>query len=245
MAEWQIDREAAKSAGYTDQEIDAYLNELNKQEVSTTSNPITPEQVSIPETPSPVPTPGMSTQAPDMVNSISNTADIATTEGFGYGHPAVDKAPLDPNANVPMTNSIGGVPFSGTVTDPSGQYYEGFGNYYGTVGASPEELAQMSPEEKVRMATTANSIMATNPSNEAANEQLAGAFPGKNVNFNAHLQNPIISDPQGIATGSANLTMGSTGRSTGKHTHQQFIDVNGQPMDYEEAMNIIRSRQYR
>lgn len=240
-----IDYQEVINAGANPAELKAYL-EANP-DIELTNYTETP---STPDTPSPAPTPGMSTnqnmsQAPDMVNSVPNSPDIQTTEGFQYGHPGVDKAPLDPNQNVPMTNSIGGVPFSGTTTDPSGQYYAGFGNYYGAVGASPAELAQMTPEEKAGMATTANNIMSQNPTNEQANEQLAAAFPGKNINFNAHLENPVFSDPQGIATGSANLKMGSTGYSTGKHTHQQFINIDGVPMDYEEAMNMIRSRQYR
>lgn len=232
----------AKEAGFTDDEI----AQFQTLEASNPTPPSDYSQTPVSSINSPIPTPMQSVQQPpDMVSPFTDESEIVTTTPFSYSHPGVDKAPLDPAQDVPMTNPIGGVPFSGTVADPSGQYYAGFGNYYGTVGANPSELAQMSPEEKVRMQTVAQGIMAQNPSNEQANSELAGAFPGKNINFQAHLQDPVMADPQGIATGSAQLKMGSTGNSTGKHGHNQTIDEFGNPVDYETMMQVIRNRQYR
>jgi hypothetical protein len=210
---WNIDREAAKAAGYTDAEIDSYMASLVQKEVQPTA---------------------------DVVSPFKDVSNLNVTQAESSSHPAVDIAPTNPEQTVPMTNPIGGVPFSGTV--PNGQ---GYGNYYGTIGASPAELAQMTPEEKVRMTTMANEIMSGNPSNEEANARLAASFPGKNVNFSGHLANALPADPQGVATGSAQLTMGSTGNSTGTHVHNQGVDTTGQPTDYMQLMDLIRNRMYR
>ena len=228
--------------GYSPEEIDQFLSGTELTVINKPEQAVQP----IPQVPQTTQDPvAYVQQPPDMVSPIKDESGIVTTTPFSYSHPAVDKAPLNPNQTVGMTNPIGGVPFSGTVADPSGKYYAGFGNYYGTIGASPAELAQMTPEERVRMSTTAQQIMSRNPSNEQANAELAQSFPGKNINFNAHLANPVFSDPQGVATGSAQLEMGSTGRSTGKHAHSQTIDEFGNPVDYEQMMNIVRNRQYR
>jgi murein DD-endopeptidase MepM/ murein hydrolase activator NlpD len=87
--------------------------------------------------------------------------------------------------------------------------------------------------------------MKNNPDNVQANSELASAFPGKNVNFSAHLANALPSDPQGVATGSANLTMGNTGHSTGTHVHNQGVDTTGKPTDYLQLMELIKNRMYR
>jgi hypothetical protein len=233
---WQIDRQKAKEAGYTDQEIDAYLNGLNAQEQQPT-----------PQTPSPLPTPGMSTpdlqskQVPDVVDAFPDRTGIVETQAPSFEHTgAVDEAP-DPNSsrygtNIEITNPYGGVGFSGTVTDPSGQYYEGIGNYGGTIGASDEELAHMTPEIRADMSKKAKEILSQNLTNEQAFEQLKAAFPGKNWNFVGHLLTDPKLNPQGVATGSAKMIMGSTGNSNADHTHEQGGSAEGVPMTYLEKL---------
>lgn len=233
----------ALDMGYTPQEIESYLA---GKEVEVINKPES--------TPAPVSTPAPGnvdykkllgiTKPEDIVSPIIDESKVWRSSDFGADHQGVDIASVNPEDKIEMTNLLGGVPFSGTVTDPYG-YYSGLGNYYGVIGASPEELKQMPIEEKQRMAQTAQEILNRNLTNEQATEEFAKAFPGKKSYFAGHLAGPVATSPEGMATGSARMTMGSTGKSSGPHSHIQFTDEYGQPMDYAKAMEIVRNKFYR
>lgn len=188
---------------YTPEEVDAFLN---------------PQKSA---SPSPQPTPTIAPTAPNYVNPLLGKTGVVTGT-LGDGHYGEDTAYTDPNESL-MTNPIGGTPFSGTIKDGYGNT-SGYGNYFGVIGGSPEEQAQMTPEEKVRMFTVANQYMAQNPQNI---QGLQALFPGKNINVQGHLSEPVQSGLD-VATGSAKMNMGNTGKSTGTHLHDELLSSEGQ-----------------
>jgi murein DD-endopeptidase MepM/ murein hydrolase activator NlpD len=230
---WDIDRDKAKSLGFTDQEIDQYLAGLNEQETQPTAqtnpqqdySPLLAQPTQAPVAPAPTPptTEPQTPQPPDVVTPMTNN-DFVMTQGRGEnpyyygegGHKGEDIAYTEPASTYKMTNPIGGVPFSGTGGD--------FGNYYGVIGANPQELAQMTPEEKVRMSTDARQYMDQSPAGIA---ELSQFIPGKNINLQGHLAEPVDVNPMGVGTGSATMNMGSTGNSSGVHLHDEFVDTQG------------------
>ena len=213
-----LDYQEALSKGATEQDIADFVKTNPQIEIrgmpSSSGTKTTPQ-------PQVVPTPSISTPSlPDYVSPLAGEARM--TQSFGEnGYAGEDLAYSDPSQSA-MTNPIGGVPFSGTIARDG--RYAGYGNYYGVIGASPEELAQMTPEEKVRMYTVANEYMAQNPENIAGMQAL---FPGKNINLQGHLAEPVPSGME-VATGSAQMNMGSTGHSTGRHLHNELLNTQGQ-----------------
>lgn len=221
---WDIDRQKAYEVGYTPEEVDAYLSNLNKQEVST---------------PSPAPTPPMSTnqnmsKVPDVVNPFTKPQNEQITQGLGEnpyyynqgveGHEGVDLINENPDA----TNPIGGI-------NVSGYNPEGYGNWQAVVGASPAELAQMTPEEKDKLRRIVGEYVSGQPANIRGLD-----IAGKNISLQAHLANPAPSVPE-IATGSANLKMGGT-PYWDPHLHSAYKDTEGNMRD---LMEVIRSMKYR
>lgn len=202
---------------YTQEEVDAILNPQSSNSSTTTPQP----------TPAPQKT-------PDYVNPLLGKSGVVTGT-LGGGHYGEDTSYTDPNESQ-MTNPIGGTPFSGSIKDQYGNL-AGYGNYYGVIGGSPEEQAQMTPEEKVRMFTVANQYMAQNPQNI---QGLQSLFPGKNINVQGHLNEPVQSGLD-VATGSAKMNMGSTGHSTGKHLHDELLNIQGQIVPLSEM--IIKALQ--
>lgn len=172
---------------------------------------------------------------PDYVNPLTQQGGVVTST-MGGDHPYGEDVAYPAEGPTAMTNPIGGTPFSGSIKDAYGNLV-GYGNYLGTIGGSPEEQAQITPEEKIRMYTVANEYMANNPENISGLQSL---FPGKNINIQGHLANPVSSGLD-MATGSAQLEMGSTGHSTGKHLHDELLNTQGQfsPL----SQNIIKALQ--
>jgi len=227
---WQIDMTEALKY-YSREEIDSYLNGLNQQEqASTPSNP---------ETPSPAPTPMMSTnqnisKAPDVVNPFVKPQNETMTQGLGEnpysygqdveGHEGVDLI----NDNPDITNPIGGI-------NVSGYNPNGYGNWQAVIGASPEELAQMTPEEKDALRKQVGEYIVQQPANIRDLN-----IPGKNVSVQAHLQDPAPSAPE-IATGSANLKFGGSG-GWSPHLHSAYKDTQG---NMQDLMEVIRKMSYR
>jgi len=235
-----FDREAAKKAGYTDQEIDAFLSSIgitSEQLLGQPSpTPVTPDTTMAQNAPRmPVQGSSIPMTVPDYVTPMKGENPVMTQKMYdrpwvygGMGHRGEDLAYND--GQDALTNPIGGVTFSGY--DPYG-----FGNYSGVIGASPEELAQMSPEEKVRMAQQASDYMAGGQADISGLSQIA---PGKNISLQGHLAEPA-NLPSEVATGSANLRMGSTGFSTGPHLHQEFMNTEGQL----QPLSVLLEREIR
>ena len=229
---WNIDRKKAYELGYTPEEVDAYLNGLNQQEQTTSTAYI----------PAPAPTPPLSSQsqpinpqAPDVVNPFPNPQNQTMTQGLGenpyyYGQGAEGHEGIDlVNDNPDMTNPIGGLNVSGT--NPGG-----YGNWQAIIGASPEELAQMTQEEKDKLRRQVGEYIINQPANIRDLN-----VDGKNVSLQAHLAEPAPNAPE-LATGSAKLKMGNTGFGTGPHLHQVYKDTKGNMRD---LMEVIRNMTYR
>lgn len=227
-----FDYQAAINAGMSPEEINSFLNEnkleaINKpQEERPSAQQLLgqPDSAMAQNTPK-MPVEGERITMPTLPDYVTPTTgkDAVMTQQMGerpwfyggMGHRGEDLAYNDGQTG--LTNPIGGVTFSGY--DPYG-----FGNYSGVIGASPEELAQMSPEEKVRMAQQASDYMS---GGQADITGLSSVAPGKNISLQGHLAQPA-NLPSEVATGSAQLQMGSTGQSTGPHLHQEFMDTQGQ-----------------
>jgi murein DD-endopeptidase MepM/ murein hydrolase activator NlpD len=231
-----FDYQAALDAGMTREEIDAFLSEnpfeaINKPVEQPTEDytkylgsptPDTTMAQNAPKMPvqgSSIPMP----ELPDYVTPMTGKDPVIMTQAMGErpyyyggtGHRGEDLAYA--GSDTSLTNPIGGVTFSGY--DPYG-----YGHYSGVIGASPEELAQMNPEDKVRMAQSAQDYMSRGQADIAG---ISGIAPGKNISLQGHLAQPASLGPE-VATGSAQLQMGSTGHSTGPHLHQEFMDTQGQ-----------------
>jgi hypothetical protein len=129
------------------------------------------------------------------------------------------------NPNPEVTNPIGGINIAGT--SPSG-----YGNWQAIVGASPEELAQMSPETKEMLRQKVVEYMMSGPSDIRGLE-----LPGKNISLQAHLASPAPADSE-IATGSAKLEMGGSG-GWAPHLHSAFKDTNSQ---MQNILQLIKQR---
>lgn len=144
------------------------------------------------------------------------------TYGYGeLGHEGVDLV----NENPQATNPIGGINVAGTSP-------RGYGNWQVVVGASPEELSQMSPETKQEIRKNVEEYMLRNP------KDIRGLqIPDKNISIQAHLAEPAPADSE-IATGSANLTMGGTG-GWAPHLHSAFKNTKGQ---MENILDLIKQR---
>jgi hypothetical protein len=241
----EIFRKLAKERGLTDEDINAYLGEKKQLEEQsptqeTSQTPSISSSYVTPNTPAPVPTPPSTSQAqspdvrtPDVVNPFSNPQNETMTQGlnenpyaFGQGemgHEGIDLV----NDNPEMTNPIGGLNVAGT--NPAG-----YGNWQAIIGASPEELAQMTQEEKDALRKKVGEYIINQPANIRGLD-----VEGKNVSLQAHLAEPAPGAPE-IATGSANLKMGTGG--TGPHLHQVYKDNKGNMRD---LLEIVRSMQYR
>jgi len=237
----KIDRVKAKSWGYSDAEISAFEGQSNPEPVAEPVAPVQVDRIKAkswgyseqeisdfeqnPTYPTPAPTPSTSQNqsAPDFVTPMTND-NFVMTQGMGEnpdyygpgGHKGEDIAYTEPAQSYDMKNPIGGVPFGGTSGD--------FGNSYGVIGASPAELAQMTPEQKSRMSSDASSYMNNNPSDI---QGMSGMFPGKNINLQGHLADAPNIDTMGVATGSARLKQGNTGNSQGSHLHNEFLSTEG------------------
>lgn len=213
----RILKKMAIESGLQDREVNSYLSEIGS---------FVPE-ISSPNVANPN----------DIVNPFRNE-DTRVTQGMGEntriygpgGHKGVD---LVNDTDRSVTNPIGGI-------NVSGYQRGGYGNYNAVVGANPEELAQMKPGEierirqaiKQRINAGAESLNATN-------------IPGKNISIQGHLAYPAP-DVATVATGSANLRMGNTGRSTGAHLHQEFKNTNGQLEDLtKKRLEMYRNALYK
>lgn len=148
------------------------------------------------------------------------SAQAYMTAGIGGypGHVGEDYAYNPASGQRSVTNPIGGIPFAGYQPN-------GYGNYFGVIGGNPQEIAQMSPSERQALIEETRRKMPT------AGSLRELAIPNRNVVIQGHLQSVPKTLPDYIATGSAQLAMGSTGRSTGLHTHTEIKDAN----------NVIRS----
>lgn len=225
---WDINREQAKSFGYTDQEIDAFLAEKNKQ-VAAPVEPPSPISPLIPvpgATPTPIQEP-VAEQAPvtsDVVDPFKNPLTTEVTQYMGEnpgfygegGHQGVDMVNSDPS----MTNPIGG-------TSVSGYQPGGFGYWNAMIGGNPQELAQQDPAQRQADIDLIRNYMAT------ATDIRGLEIPGKNVTLQGHMQELA---PEGnVATGSANLTMGGTG-GWDPHLHQEMKDTTGEMTDVQKII---------
>lgn len=235
-----FDYQAALSAGMTKEDIDSFLaqNKLEAINRPQEERPSAEQLLGQPDTTMAQNAPRMPVEGervptpelPDYVTPMTGKEPVMT-QGMGerpwyyggIGHRGEDYAYSDEQTGV--TNPIGGITFSGY--DPYG-----FGNYSGIIGASPAELAQMSPEEKVRMAQQASDYMS---GGQADITGLSSVAPGKNVSLQGHLAEPAILPPE-VATGSAQLTEGSTGASTGPHLHQEFMNTEGQLVPFSTLL---------
>lgn len=158
---------------------------------------------------------------PDVVSPFKSSESTQVTQGIGenpnsaYGYGAQGHEGIDlVNPNTEVTNPIGGI-------NVSGYSPRGYGNWEAVIGASPEELEQMTPETKNALRKTVEEYMMSNPSD------IRGLnIPGKNVSLQAHLASPAPTEPE-IATGSANLTMGGTG-GWAPHLHSALKNTEGQ-----------------
>lgn len=230
----RILRQMAKAQGIDDTVVNDFVVSQPIQPPQEQSRPSSSQLLGSPDTTMAQNTPKMPVegeriQVPDYVTPMTGK-DAVMTQGIGerpwyyggLGHRGEDLAYNDGQTGI--TNPIGGVTFSGY--DPYG-----FGNYSGIIGASPEELAQMSPEEKVRMAQQASEGVV----GQADITGLSSVAPGKNISLQGHLAEPANLPPE-IATGSAQLTEGSTGNSTAPHLHQEFMDTTGQLVPYSTLL---------
>jgi hypothetical protein len=159
--------------------------------------------------------------SPDVVSPFKQPETTQVTQQmgenpnsyqYGYGpqgHEGVDMV----NENTNVSNPIGGI-------NVVGNSPQGYGNWEAIVGASPEELSQMSPEEKDMIRKTVEQYMLSNPADIRGLD-----IPGKNISLQSHLAQPAPSDAQ-IATGSANLQMGGTG-GWSPHLHSAYKDTQG------------------
>lgn len=150
----------------------------------------------------------------NVVNPFQPGAYMTEDIGGYVGHAGQDFG-YDPSGSQrAVTNPIGGIPFAGYQSN-------GYGNYYGVIGGNEQEIAQMSPEERQALIEETRRKMGTASSLQDLN------IPGKNVSIQGHLNQLPNSLPNYVATGSAQLQMGSTGRSTALHTHQEIKDIAG------------------
>jgi hypothetical protein len=212
------------------QPIERYQRTIQEQPTNT------PSVVSIPQ---PVPTQGQmpaiptEPQKPDVVSPFVEPDKTQITQGvgenpnswqYGYGpqgHEGMDLI----NENTQVTNPIGGL-------NVSGYSPKGYGNWEAVVGASPEELAQMSPDTKEALRQKVVEYMTSNPADIRGLD-----VGGKNVSLQAHLANPAPSDSE-IATGSANLQMGGSGGMP-IHLHSAFKNTQGNMLN---VLDLIRNK---
>ena len=171
------------------------------------------------------------TSKPNVVFPFRDEANTQVTQLMGenannpqynygpLGHEGVDFAN---NTNPSVTNPIGGI-------NVTGFQPHGYGNWQTVVGASPEELAQMSPEEKTAIRDTVTQYMLNNPANIRDLN-----IPGKNISIQAHLAEPAPANSE-IATGSADLKMGGSG-GWDPHLHSAFKDTNGNMQQVQDMI---------
>ena len=228
-----LDYQEVINAGANPEELMVYL-EVNPDIELTNYNPS--ETLPTQEPPTSASTPGTLTntiqpQAPDVVQPFKNPGTVVTQglnkNPYAYGqgiegHEGVDLV----NDNREVTNPIGGLNVSGY--NPSG-----YGNWQAIIGASPEELAQMSEKDKEEIRKIVGEYIISQPAN------IRGLnIPGKNISLQAHLKEAAPSAPE-IATGSANLKMGGSG-GWAPHLHSVFKDTKGEMRD---ILEVIKSRQ--
>ena len=226
---WNIDREQAKKAGYTDQEIDEYLAGLNTQATPVPGATPTP-----PGSPRPQPQELLG-QTPDVVDPFVQPETSRVTQLLGEnpgfygqgGHQGLDMV----NENPTIQNPIGGL-------HASGYQPGGYGFWDLIIGANKQELAQMSPEEKQAIIEKA-----TNYINSGASDLRGLDLPGKNVSLQGHLDEPTSSEPE-IATGAARMKMGGSG-GWAPHLHQEFKNTAGNIIDMQNLLgNYLLSENY-
>jgi len=221
-------KDLAKSQGLTDEDINIYLKSQETIPIKPTPTP-----------PSPVPTPVRREEAllgrtPDVVNPFTNPQNETVTQGlnenpYSYGQGVEGHEGIDLiNDNPDVTNPIGGI-------NVSGYNPQGYGNWQAVVGASPEELLGMSPEDKQQIWQQVADYISSQPANIRDLN-----IPGKNISLQAHLAEPAPSDSE-IATGSAKLKMGGSG-GWDPHLHTAYKDTTGQMRD---LIDVIKSMQYR
>lgn len=210
-------RKLAKEQGFSDEDIAGFLQTVPKPDQTmqeAAPREFTARQL-VGEERKPI--------VPDYVSPMIGDK-VSMTGTFGDGHYGEDLVYTDGSKE--LRNPIGGLPFTGTING-------GFGNYAGVIGYSPEELAQMTPEEKARQIEAANAYMAGNPLNIAG---LKDIVPNRNVSLQGHLEEPVYYGQDGIATGAARMKLGSTGHSTGPHLHQEFMDVEGNIVPFSQLL---------
>lgn len=217
---WNIDREQAKAAGYTDQEIDEYLASLNTQATPVPGATPTP-----PGQPQPQELLGQKAQ-PDVVDPFVQAEKTRVTQEMGEnpgfygegGHQGLDMV----NDNPTLQNPIGGL-------HASGYQPGGYGFWDMIIGANQQELAQMTPEEKQAIIENA-----TNYINSGAADLRGLDTGGKNVSLQGHLDEPTSNEPE-IATGAARMKMGGSG-GWAPHLHQEFKNTAGNMIDMQNLL---------
>jgi len=243
-----FDRVAAKQAGFSDQEIDAYMKENGYEDSAQVASP-SPTQTPLPTSPPPTPVPG-TTPAPlgkqnDSIPQPTTTNDVVPplsspmqTQYIGEnpgnypitgGHTGIDEIPT--NGDTTIKNPIGGLGFQF-------QQYPGFGNAALVVGGNPQEISQMSPEEKQRIQDEVNAKGGTAASAADFN------IPGRDVSIIGHTADyGNFQNGQPIATGSAQMTMGGSG-GWSPHSHWEVNDRSGQTVDPIQFYQDKTGKQY-
>jgi murein DD-endopeptidase MepM/ murein hydrolase activator NlpD len=216
---------------YTDQEIQEFLSQ-------------NPELKVMNYTPEPAPTPQSPSQPPDFVSPFAND-QVVKTQGIGEnpqnypstgGHAGEDLAYIrNPEYGTPTTEDEIRAAIGGLVL--SGYQPGGYGNVTAIVGANPQELAQMAPEEKQNLVNEFQQYLPT--ANSLQDFPSLGKY--ENVALLGHGADTPLPSGSEVATGSAVMREGSSGMSTAPHLHTEYTNK-GQ---LKALMDIIRNRLYR
>lgn len=180
---------------------------------------------------------GQDVVSPFLNENVVKTQDIGENpQWYGQGgHTGQDYAYIrDPNKGTPTDEETLRAAIGGLVL--SGYQPGGFGNVSAVVGANPQELAQMSPEEKVRLQQEFAQRLPTAKSLQSFPELSKYG----NVVLMGHGQDRLPSGTE-IATGSALMKEGNTGWSTAPHVHAEAMK-NGQAIPLNE---FIKAMMYR
>jgi len=225
-------QELVQRPGQTTQPIEIAPAQQSQQQYRLSSPPpqsplvTAPNRITQPSATQPQAQPqvlGMQTGSPNYVNAFQPGAYSTAGIGGYPGHQGEDYA-YDPGSSQrAVTNPMGGIPFGGFQSG-------GYGNYLGVIGANPQEAAQMSPEERQAIMNEVNAKMPTASGLRDMN------IRGKNVAILGHLANPTYNQPDYLATGSAQLQMGSTGNSSGLHTHVEMMGPSGDLQSYADLL---------
>lgn len=218
----QVEKIAEYTQSYLDTPQPTIPNPTEHIPSPSTPNP-TPSPI-IPPTPNPTPEQQVREMkpAPDVVTPFKNPVQSQYVgENPGYytatgGHTGVDEynSDLDPTTR----NMIGGRAF--TFNQPSG-----YGNAAVIVGGNPQETAQMSPEEIVRIH---KEVQEKGPYASSAQDF---NIPGRDIAIQAHLNDfGNIRNGEPIATGAARMQMGGTG-GVAPHGHTEIKTREGNLVD--------------